>query len=67
MPVLDGFGVIEELRQNPQTAVIPVIFLSAQGEEYFVQRALQSGAVAYLSKPYVLSELLSTIKFHINN
>lgn len=65
MPILDGFGVIEQLRQNQHTAGVPVIILSAQGEDHFVQRALQLGAVAYLSKPYMLSKLLAAIKSQI--
>lgn len=51
MPVLDGFGVITELRQNPQTAGIPVIFLTARNEKPFVQRGAQLGAAGYSLSP----------------
>jgi CheY-like chemotaxis protein len=65
MPVLDGFGVIEELHQDPQTADIPVILLSASTEHNVVQQGLQMGVAAYLAKPYELDELLAIVRTHI--
>jgi two-component system, sensor histidine kinase and response regulator len=62
MPELDGFGVITELRQDPQTAAIPVVFLSAQTAEAAIQRGMQLGAAGYLTKPYALDHFLATVK-----
>ncbi|MCC6613656.1 MAG: response regulator [Anaerolineae bacterium] len=67
MPVLNGFGVIAALQQNRQTASIPVIFLSARYEQDTVNRGVQLGAIAYLTKPFILSELLETIGIHIRD
>ncbi len=67
MPDTDGFGVITGLRQNPQTASIPVVLLSAQNQPDIIEHGLQLGAVAYLTKPYVLKELLTTISKHISD
>lgn len=50
MPKLQGFEVLKALKADPTTAMIPVIVLSNLGQEGDVQRALESGAVAYLVK-----------------
>ena len=67
MPVLDGFGVIIELRQTPHTIGIPLIFLSARKERETIERGFQLGAVAYFNKPYILSELLAAVRLHIGD
>jgi adenylate cyclase len=51
MPELDGYGVLEELRQDPHLREIPVIVTSALDELDSVVRCLQMGAEDYLSKP----------------
>ena len=50
MPKLQGFEVLKALKADPTTAMIPVIVLSNLGQDGDVQRALESGAVAYLVK-----------------
>jgi CheY-like chemotaxis protein len=65
MPGMNGFEVIRELRQDSQTASIPVIILSAFSDEAAVQQGLQLGAVAYLTKPYSLDEFLAAIRSQI--
>jgi DNA-binding response OmpR family regulator len=67
MPVLDGFGVIAALREDLQTADIPVIFLSARSEQHFVQKGLQLGAAAYVSKPYDPKDLLAAVQAQIGD
>ncbi|SGY14975.1 BQ5605_C013g07190 [Microbotryum silenes-dioicae] len=65
MPRLDGNELLKALRNNPTTALIPVIFLSAQaGSEARVQ-ALLSGADDYLSKPFQGRELLARCNVHL--
>ncbi|SCV70301.1 BQ2448_1695 [Microbotryum intermedium] len=65
MPRLDGNELLKALRNNPATALIPVIFLSAQaGSEARVQ-ALLSGADDYLSKPFQSRELLARCNVHL--
>jgi adenylate cyclase len=51
MPVLDGYGVLEELRQDPRLRDIPVIVTSALDELDSVVRCLEMGAEDYLTKP----------------
>jgi DNA-binding response OmpR family regulator len=52
IPKLDGFGVLTHLRSRPQTADIPVIVLTAHGDEESEVRALQLGATDFLAKPF---------------
>jgi len=65
MPVLDGFEVITELRDDPQTADIPIIFMTAQIEPAAIDEGLRLGAVAYLCKPIELIDILTVVRAHI--
>ena len=53
MPKMQGFQVIEHLKQDAATAAIPVIVMSNLGQESDVQRAMAAGAVAYVVKSNV--------------
>jgi CheY-like chemotaxis protein len=57
MPRLDGFRVCEQLKTNPATQEIPVIFLTASVQEPELQRGLALGAIGYLTKPLNLLQL----------
>lgn len=61
LPGGDGHMVHERLGRNINTAMIPVIFLTARAQPESMQRALDAGAVAYLTKPYRSEELLSAV------
>jgi len=61
MPELDGFGVLAALRQNPSTATIPFIFLTANSARSDFRQGMNMGADDYLTKPFTRSELLSAI------
>jgi YesN/AraC family two-component response regulator len=61
MPELDGYGVLSELRQNPMTATIPFIFLSAKATKAEVRQGMDLGADDYLTKPSTVEELLRAI------
>ena len=61
MPNLDGFGLMNEIRSDPATTTLPIIFLSARaGEEARVQ-GLDAGADDYLVKPFSARELLARV------
>jgi diguanylate cyclase len=62
MPVLDGYGVLQELRQDPSTAAIPFIFLSGQAEYRQIRQGMNLGADDYLTKPLVRSELVEAVR-----
>ena len=61
MPELDGYGVFKALRQDPETATIPFIFLSAKGEKSDIRKGMSLGADDYLTKPFTIPELHNAI------
>jgi len=61
MPELDGYGVLEALRQVPETATIPFIFLSAKADKTDIRQGMNKGADDYLTKPFTVEELRSAI------
>jgi two-component system, OmpR family, alkaline phosphatase synthesis response regulator PhoP len=62
LPELDGIEVCRRLKENPQTAGIPVIMLTARAEEIDKVLGLEMGADDYVTKPFGMRELLSRIK-----
>lgn len=61
MPELDGYGVLTTLRQDPSTATIPFIFLTAKSAKADFRQGMDMGADDYLTKPFTRAELLSAI------
>ncbi|QIZ69604.1 ATP-binding response regulator [Oxynema aestuarii] len=61
MPVLDGYGVLNELRQDPTTATIPLIFLTAKAEAQDLREGMNLGADDYLTKPFRRKDLLEAV------
>ena len=61
MPELDGYGVIQALRDDPATVTIPFIFLTAKGEKPDVRAGMNLGADDYLTKPAAKVDLLNAI------
>lgn len=65
MPGMDGFAVCAALKANPRTQDVPVIFLTAAHEREVLVKAFESGAVDYVTKPFVAEELLARVKTHL--
>lgn len=61
MPDFDGYNVLEALRQDPKTAMIPFIFLTAKADKADMRHGMNLGADDYLTKPFRRVELLDTI------
>ncbi|MBW4425991.1 MAG: EAL domain-containing response regulator [Nostoc desertorum CM1-VF14] len=61
MPQLDGYGVLTILRQDPTTATIPFIFLTAKSAKSDFRQGMNMGADDYITKPFTRAELLSAI------
>ena len=59
MPFMDGYTLVEEVRK---TLDVPIIFLSAKGEEWDKVKGLKLGADDYLSKPFNSEELMARIE-----
>ncbi|BAY26448.1 hypothetical protein NIES2100_62640 [Calothrix sp. NIES-2100] len=66
MPGIDGFETCRRLKANAITANIPVIFMTALSDTSSKVRALELGAVDYISKPFQEKEVLARIKAHIS-
>lgn len=62
MPGMGGCEVCQQLKQNPDCADIPVIFLSAADGKDLIVRALDAGGVDYLTKPFNRAELISRVR-----
>ena len=62
MPGLDGFGVIKELRLQPDFATLPVVALTASAMQGDRQRALSAGFTGYITKPVSLKFLRSEVE-----
>lgn len=62
MPGMTGFEVLETLKSQPATAEIPVIMLTALGQEKDTNRAMELGAADYVTKPFGTTKLAETIK-----
>jgi len=62
MPGLNGYEVLQELRQEPKTADIPLIFLTAKIERNDFRQGMILGADDYISKPFEPFEILQAVK-----
>ena len=66
MPNLDGYGLIEALRRNPEHVNTPIIILSSEGGEDDRERGIEVGASSYLVKPFKASVLLNEVSQYLN-
>ena len=62
MPNLDGWDAAARLRNNPDTAHIKVVLLSARAQEADVRRGARIGVDAYLTKPFDPDDLVDTVR-----
>lgn len=62
LPLVSGIEVCRRLRRGAETREIPILMLTARGEESDKIRALNTGADDYVSKPFSLPELLARIR-----
>ncbi len=62
LPVMDGFEILRRIRENPDLAALPVLMLSARGDEEDKVSGLDGGADDYLAKPFGPKELAARLK-----
>ncbi|RED18163.1 phosphate regulon transcriptional regulator PhoB [Pontivivens insulae] len=62
LPNVSGVEIARQLRARPQTKAIPIIMLTARGEEEDRVRGLEIGADDYLTKPFSMSELVARMR-----
>ncbi|MCL2227260.1 MAG: response regulator [Oscillospiraceae bacterium] len=65
MPEMDGCEVIQRLKDNENTAHIPVIFLTALSDEDMELKGLSLGAIDYITKPFSAPLLLKRLEVHL--
>ncbi len=62
MPEVDGFQLLMMVKSTPTLARIPVVIITAGGQQQQVERAIKLGAAACLYKPFSTHEFLSTLR-----
>ena len=65
MPGMDGFEVARRLKANPQTAQIPIVFMTGLTETEHLIAALAAGGVDYVTKPIKPAEVLARMGVHL--
>lgn len=61
MPRMTGYETCEKIKASPATNGIPVVFLSAKGQESEVQTGLEAGAADYIIKPFAPDQLTERV------
>lgn len=59
MPGIDGITLTRQLRENPRTASVPIIILTARADDGSKMQALEAGVTDFLTKPFATSELVA--------
>lgn len=62
MPKMTGYDACRKIKADPEIAHIPVIFLSAKGQENEIGQGMEAGAEEYLLKPFAPDQLAERIK-----
>ena len=67
MPELDGFEVCKQLKLDPKTKDIPIIFITAKTDEESIENAYNAGGVDYVTKPFKPREVCARVKVHMEH
>lgn len=62
MPIMTGYEACEKIKADPATEHIPVVFLSAKGQEAEIKTGFDVGATEYMLKPFAPDELTRRVK-----
>ena len=62
LPEIDGFEVCRRIKQNPETARIPVLMLTAKKSDQDCARGMAAGASAYVTKPFKSARIIEIIQ-----
>lgn len=66
MPEMSGYEVCKQLKEDPETRTIPVIFISALNDVFDKVTAFSVGGVDYITKPFEISEVLARVANQLN-
>jgi DNA-binding response OmpR family regulator len=67
MPKMDGYEVCQAIKSTKETSHAKIIFLSAKGKEEDIQKGMEAGASAYITKPFSTAEIVQKVKELIQN
>jgi len=67
MPEMDGWEALTRIKNNPATAAIPVILLSALSEYSDIRKGYNLGADGYITKPFSSKELMTRLNLCLQN
>jgi DNA-binding response OmpR family regulator/DNA-binding CsgD family transcriptional regulator len=67
MPNMDGFETCKRLKQNPQLADVPIIFMTGLSDTEHIVMGLGAGGVDYITKPIKSDELIARMQVHLAN
>ena len=62
MPLMNGYDVCKNVRQDPELSHVKIVLLTAKGQEADRERGLSSGATEYMTKPFDPDDLLDYAK-----
>jgi CheY-like chemotaxis protein len=62
MPKMTGYEACRQMKAMPELRDIPVVFLSAKGQESEIQTGLEAGAEEYILKPFAPDELVKQVQ-----
>jgi len=66
MPEIDGYQVLNKLREHDETATIPFIFTTVKSEREDVRQGMSLGADDYITKPFTAQEIIATVKTRLS-
>lgn len=66
MPEMDGFETCQQIKANPETANIPIVFITALSDAESIVKGFSLGAVDYITKPFRETELLARVRTQLD-
>ena len=66
MPEMDGWEVLRRIEQDPKTAGLPVIMLTVKSGDEDILRALEAGAVEYITKPFYPQDVVARVEIMLD-
>lgn len=67
MPDIDGMEMLRRIREHDRFAPIPIVILSAKADPDTIREGLNSGADAYVTKPYIANSLVDRVRLLLEN
>jgi len=67
MPDMDGHAVCQQLKTQPETWSIPIIFVTASAQTCDRSQALQSGGIDYITKPFAIPKIRGCVRRHLQH